>query len=288
MANTTKKKSKAPTPKTKKSSKPVKKTKSQDSIEEVELITISERSITLFLAIVISGALIAGAIYFGLKGGVRLTTVNTNANSGTEVKTEEPKEEDTSAVVSIDDDAKKGNPEAKVVIVEFSDFECPYCHRYFDQTYPQIMKDYVDTDKVMYVFRDLPLYFHDPAATDEANAAECVHHALGDKAYFEFHDKVFSNSAGNGDGVEEGSLKKWAVELGMSGDEFDKCVKDKTYQDEINKDSQDANSVGIGGTPSFVIGIIDENGNVDGEKLIGAQPYTVFKATIEKYLAKSE
>jgi len=275
--------------KTKSTTKAVKET---PKVEEVEVITISERSITLFLAIVLSGALIAAAIYFGLRNGN--TSYNNNPkteqtqNKDNKKQGNQPQEEDNSATVSVDDDAKKGNKEAKVAIVEFSDFECPYCHRYFKQTYSKIMKDYVDTGKVIYVFRDLPLYFHDPAATTEALAAECVHHSLGDAAYFKYHDKLFSNSKGNGAGVEDGALKKWAEELGMSGSDFDKCLSEKKYQDEINKDSEDANSVGISGTPSFVIGIIDDKGNVTGEKLVGAQPYSVFKATIDKYLKQAK
>lgn len=270
-----------------KSTKAVKKT---PKVEEVEVITISERSITLFLAIVLSGALIAAAIYLGLKNGNTARNINSKTaqtqNNDTKKQGNQLQKDDNTATVSVDDDARKGNKDAKVAIVEFSDFECPYCHRYFQQTYPKIMKDYVDTGKVIYVFRDLPLSFHDPAATTEALAAECVHHALGDEAYFKYHDKIFSNSKANGGGVEDGALKKWAEELGMSGSDFDKCLSDKKYQDEINKDSSDANAVGISGTPSFVIGVIDDKGNVTGEKLVGAQPYSVFKTTIDKYLAQ--
>lgn len=94
---------------------------------------------------------------------------------------------------SIDDDAVKGDKgKAQYAIVEFSDFECPFCQRHYQQTYPSIMSNYVDNGKSIYVFRDFPLSFH-PKARPAAVAANCVRDQKDDKGYFEMHDKIFGN-----------------------------------------------------------------------------------------------
>lgn len=103
--------------------------------------------------------------------------------------------------VSLDDDPILGNKSASLTMVEFSDYECPFCKRYFDQTLPEIKKQYVDTGKLKIVYRDLPLSFHDPAATIEALAANCAREQGGDEIYFKMHDEIFKNTKSNGLGV---------------------------------------------------------------------------------------
>lgn len=103
--------------------------------------------------------------------------------------------------VSLDDDSVLGDSNAPVTIVEFSDYECPFCKRAFEQTYPILKSDYINTGKAKFVFRDLPLPFHDPVATEEAVAANCAKEQGGDKAYFEYHDKIFENTKSNGEGL---------------------------------------------------------------------------------------
>src|SRR3989338_9298448 len=95
-----------------------------------------------------------------------------------------------SAKISVDDDPVLGNKDAKVTVIEFSDYECPFCKRHFDQVYPSLKKDYIDTGKVKLVYRDLPLSFH-PNAQKEAEAAECSRDQGGDEMYFRYHDEMF-------------------------------------------------------------------------------------------------
>lgn len=107
-----------------------------------------------------------------------------------------------SAKVNIDDDPVKGNKDkAKVAIVEFSDFECPFCQRYHSDTFDQIVSDYIDTDKVVYVYRDFPLSFHEPKASEAANAANCVREVAGDAKFFEFSKIYYKNTQANGKGL---------------------------------------------------------------------------------------
>ncbi len=106
-----------------------------------------------------------------------------------------------SAQVSMDDDAIEGDPNAPITIIEFSDYECPFCQRHFNTTYPQLKSEFIDTGKVKLVFRDLPLSFHDPVATQAAVAANCAREIGGDEAYFKFHDEYFSRTKANGEGL---------------------------------------------------------------------------------------
>ena len=173
--------------------------------------------------------------------------------------------------VSEDDDAVEGSPDAPVTMIEFSDYECPFCGRYFSETYPQIKKDYIDTGKVRLVFRDFPLSFH-PTAMPAAQAAECVREVAGnDEAYFKYHDKLFSNQ----ESLTNENLKKWAKEMGY---DIGACLDSGKYEDEINADLADGQAAGVSGTPAFFI---------NGQLIEGAQPYTNFKKVIDEELAKA-
>ncbi|MFH1682553.1 MAG: thioredoxin domain-containing protein [Candidatus Woesearchaeota archaeon] len=170
--------------------------------------------------------------------------------------------------VSIDDDAVKGKADAPVTIVEFSDFECPFCGRYIEQTYPQIVKDYIDTGKVKYVFRDFPLGFH-AEAKPAAMAAECAHEQ---GKYWEYHDLLFANQ----DSLSADNYKQWAEDLGLDTTKFDACVDSEKYSSEVDADLADGQSYGVSGTPAFFI---------NGKLISGAQPYSVFKQAIEAELS---
>lgn len=175
--------------------------------------------------------------------------------------------------VSIDDDAVKGDKNAPVTIVEFSDYECPFCARFFQNTYPQILSEYIDTGKVKLVFRDFPLSFH-RNARPASIAAECVREQKGDDGYYEYHDKIFENQSA---GLGADNLKKWAGEVGADAAQFAECLDSEKYGDEVDKDFKDGQSYGISGTPGFFI---------NGRKVSGAQPFSVFKSIIDEELAK--
>ncbi len=194
----------------------------------------------------------------------------------------------TTKTVSIDDDPITGNRDAKVAIVEFSDYECPFCKRHFQQTWPDIKKNYIDKGEVMLVYRDfVAVPGHDPAATKEAQAAECARDQGNDETYFKIHDKMFNTTLGNGAGLSDTQLKQLAGEVGVNGDKLMDCVNSGKFKDEVAKDQSDASTkYTIGGTPGFVIGTIDKDGNVTGTVISGAQPYATFEAAIKAALAK--
>jgi protein-disulfide isomerase/plastocyanin len=172
--------------------------------------------------------------------------------------------------VSMDDDAVKGDVNAPVTIIEFSDFECPFCGKYVAETYPQIVKDYIETGKVKYVFRDFPLDFH-PSAQKAAEAAECA----GEQGkYWEMHDVLFENQ----DALGVDTLKMYAVSLGLDTVEFDNCLDSGAMAEEVLADLADGQAYGVSGTPGFFI---------NGKLLSGAQPFEAFKQEIEAALVEA-
>src|SRR3989338_7721986 len=172
--------------------------------------------------------------------------------------------------VSADDDVVKGDPNAPVEIIEFSDFQCPFCSRFYSDTLPQIQKEYIDTGKVKLIYRDFPLSSIHPQATPAAEAAEC---AKEQGKFWEFHDKLFENQAS----LSTASYKQWAQELGLNTQQFNDCVDKRKYQSEVTKDYQDGQAAGVTGTPSFF---------VNGINIRGAQPFSAFKTIIDQELAK--
>jgi len=188
----------------------------------------------------------------------------------------QPEENETSFLrvegVSSDDDPFLGSPEASVTIIEFSDFECPVCKRFFDGTLKDIITNYVDTGKVKYVLRDFPLSDMHPNAEIAAEAANCANEQ--DK-YWEFHDILFENQEDWVSGNTTIEFKKYSSTLGLNEEQFDLCLESGKYVDEILKDIQDGLDAGVPGTPTFYI---------NGVKVVGAQVYSVFKQVIDKEL----
>jgi protein-disulfide isomerase len=193
-----------------------------------------------------------------------------------------------SATTTIDDDPILGDKDkAKVAIVEFSDYECPFCKRHHEQTFDQIVSNYVDTGKAIMVYRDFPLSFHDPLATDQAMAAECVQDLAGDNKYFEYSKLIFETTQSNGQGMSRSQLFDLANDIGVDGNKVESCVDSDKFREEVQKDIADGVQAGVTGTPGFVIGILNEDGSVDGVNVSGAQPYSVFEQVIEEQLERA-
>ena len=175
----------------------------------------------------------------------------------------------------------RGGAEARVVLVEFSDFQCPFCGRHAKQTLPQIERDYVATGKLRYVMRNLPLEQIHPDALRAASAAECA----GDQGkYWAMHAKLF----GNQQALSTDDLVRYAQEAGVEPGAFRQCVESDTHADKIRQDLNDALAVGVNSTPTFFLGFPEGDGKVKIVRRIqGAHPYPVFKATIDGLLAEA-
>ncbi len=173
--------------------------------------------------------------------------------------------------VSADNDPSLGKDNAPVTVIEFSDFQCPFCSRFRDQTFDQIKTNYIDTGKIKFVYRDFPLSSIHPMAENGAEAAECANEQ---GKFWEMHDVLFAKQdEWTTTGVS--ALKGYAKDLGLDTDKFNSCLDSNKYKDEIAKDFQDGVTAGVQGTPSFFI---------NGKQLSGAQPFTAFQTAIDAEL----
>lgn len=166
----------------------------------------------------------------------------------------------------------KGEANAPVTIVEFSDFQCPFCKRYFDETYARIGQEY--GNKIRYIFHDYPLPFHQNAQR-VAEVARCA----GDQGKFwEMHDLLFTKQD---EWVPQAKIdqtvKNYAQKIGLDVNKFSACLNSGKFTQAVKDDFSLGASVGISGTPSFFI---------NGKTLVGAQPFESFKALIDSALTK--
>ena len=168
--------------------------------------------------------------------------------------------------ISTDDDPSIGPANAPVTLIEFSDYQCPYCQRWYQEVYEQLMATY--PGKIHFVYRDLPLPIH-PEAEPAAEAANCAGELID---YWKFHDALFSGQYGLG----RSAYEHYAADMGLDVKAFTACLDSHRYQNEIQADASDAGRVGINSTPSFVI---------NGRVLVGALPFADFKAVIDEELA---
>jgi len=179
--------------------------------------------------------------------------------------------------VSIDDDPIKGDINAPVTVVEFSDYQCPFCKRNHTNVFPQLDKEYISTGKVRYVFRDYPLAFH-KQAIPAAVAANCA----GEQGkYWEINDYLFENPAN----LKDAAYLKFAEDNGLDLAKYKECLKDDKQKQEVDKDFKDGQRYGVRGTPSFFIGKSEKGKEMTGVYVRGARPYSVFKIEIDKVLA---
>lgn len=230
--------------------------------KEEATITISHESLWKILAAVFAVLLVVSIFTYGFRGagttGITGTTVKDVKNAAAD----EGRAAGTG--VSADDDPQKGPANAKVTIIEFSDFQCPFCAR-AQPTLEQIFQTY--GSKVRLVYRDFPLSFHQNAQK-AAEAAEC---ADEQGKFWEYHDILFANQ----NALDTESLKKYAAELKLDSQKFNSCLDSGKYGQEVKKDFSDGQSAGVQGTPAFFI---------NGRLVSGAQPFENFKAIIDEEL----
>lgn len=181
---------------------------------------------------------------------------------------------------TVDDDPYLGPEDAPVTIIEFSDYQCPFCERFFDETLPQLKQQY--EGQVKFVYRDFPLRSIHPWAQKAAEAAEC---ADDQGKFWPYHDLIFQNQDALNStlqsqgltGVQD-SLKTFAADLSLDTATFDDCLDSGKYTSEVDKDLQDGQAAGVTGTPGFFI---------NGVSIRGAQPFGVFQQVIDAALTEA-
>ncbi|MDH3276963.1 MAG: DsbA family protein [Nitrosopumilus sp.] len=182
--------------------------------------------------------------------------------------------------ISIDDDPIRGDPNAPITIVEFSDFQCPFCARFHVQTLPFLLEDYIDTGKVNLVYRDFPIQSIHPNALPAAVAAECANEQ---GKYWEYHDTLFEKQSGWSrldSNAVIATFSQYATDIGLEQQQFDSCLETGKYLEEVQGDLSDGRAYDITGTPGFFIG----NDQIGFVKLSGAQPFDAFQRIIDAQL----
>ena len=247
---------------------------------------INSKLTPMLVVLLIIGSFFLGSLTTKVKmlekGAVAGVAQGTNNNQPAAPAAQAPQV--TKGVASIDDDPILGDKNAPVTIIEFSDYECPFCKRHFDSTHRELVKKYIDTGKAKLVFRDFPLTFHEPMASKEAIAASCARDQGGDKKYYEFHDEIFKRTTSNGNGLDDTKIQTIASDLKLNISTFTTCLSNTAKSDEVKKDIADGSAAGASGTPTFLIGKSTSDGKIDGDLLIGAQPFSAFQAVIDPLL----
>ena len=216
-------------------------------------------SLSVPLSIMVAGLLIAGAVWFKGSGSVDTTATVGGAKP---IK------------VEMGDLPALGNAEAKVTIIEFGDYQCPFCGLFFKQVEPILRDQYIKNGQARMVWRDFA--FLGPESFWAAEAARC---ANDQGKFWQYHDILFNRQNGENQGAfVKDNLKKFAGELGLDQTVFDNCLDGGKYTQAVKDDTDYSRSVGVNSTPSTFI---------NGEMVEGvnqADPFTSFKNVIEKYL----
>lgn len=228
--------------------------------------TQSNENYLLPVSILIAGVLISGAVIYSNSSGPGAPL---GQDLGPEVVSGDGLELNEGDVIL-------GDPNAPVTIIEYSDFQCPFCGRFYSQTEPSIKENYVQTGKVKFVYRHFA--FLGPESRAAANAVEC---AKDQGSFWEFHDEVFNAEIRDGQ-EHNGNLDRTlflsiAQGLGLDVAEYTSCLDTNKYNDKVENDYAVAQTLGVAATPTVF---------VNDKKIEGALPYENFRLIIEQELAK--
>ena len=169
-----------------------------------------------------------------------------------------------------------GNPNAPITMVEFGDYQCTFCSKFFHETENSIITNYVKTGKVKILFKDYIIL-----GQDSMNAANAAHCANDQKSFWKYHSMLYNNWAGEDTGwADLAHLHEFANTLGLDMDVFSTCMSDLKWNELVNLSSKDGQKLGVSGTPTFFV--IDQNNDVI--KIVGAQHYDVFKQIFDSVL----
>ncbi|MEK7645648.1 MAG: DsbA family protein [Patescibacteria group bacterium] len=222
------------------------------------------------ISILIAAVLISGSIFY-TRGGANQNAVI--APTGVQKPIGKVNIDLTNAMIL-------GDAKAPVMIVEYADFQCPFCERYFKQNQTAFISQYVNSGKVRFAWKDYA--FLGQESVWAAEAARC---ANDQGKFWEYHDYLFNHQGAENSGAfSKANLKKFASALSLNAGQFNKCLDSDKYASLIQKETQEASTIGVNGTPAtFINGqlVADSNGNS-----VGAAPFTTFQAIIDKILTK--
>jgi protein-disulfide isomerase len=243
-------------------------------------MTITLRRIHLYAIVMPSIFIVGIALGFLVRGWAPLLsgsesravqeTTSANASNASEASNPVSPEGTPQVVrydVPVDDDPFLGSEDAEITIIEFSDYECPYCRSWHAEVYSKLLDTY--GDQVRFVYRDFPLESIHVNAKPAAEAANCANEQ---GKFWDYHDKLFSMELG----LSPEAYQEYATQLELDTDQFQECIDSGRYKEEIQADFDFAANLGVRSTPTFF---------VNGIAVVGAQPFEVFQQVIEKELA---
>jgi protein-disulfide isomerase len=234
------------------------------------------QSLAVPLAIIFGFGLIAIAIYMsGASAPTPTDTANTNTGEPTQTG-------DLTKINPVtEDDHIRGNPNAPIIFVEYSDYDCPFCKN-FHETMNRIMDEYGTTGDVAWVYRHFPLEQLHPSAPKIAEASECVADLGGNTAFWTFSDLVFEERDTN-EPTDMSRLSEFAVTAGVAEAAFTACLESGQKEAAVNEDAADAIEIGGRGTPHTIILVGGEQGVING-----AQPYATVKQIVDDLIEQME
>lgn len=239
---------------------------------------VQKPSLAIPLAIIVGFALIAAAIFFSGSGGAK-QALNIGGAINDAASPEEPT---TGPIRPVDEnDHIRGNPNAPIMIVEYSDFDCPFCKN-FHETMQLVMDNYGTSGEVAWVYRHFPLEQLHPSAPRIALASECVAKLGGNDAFWHFADQVFGER-GTNEPTNVSRLTEFATTAGVDGTAFDTCVANEETKAAVEEDFNDALNAGARGTPHSIISVGGQQGLING-----AQPYEVVSQIIDNLLEQTK
>lgn len=166
-----------------------------------------------------------------------------------------------------------GNPNAKITIVEFGDYQCTFCYKFHDETMKKINQEYIKTANVNFIYKDFPLNGEQSILASEASYC-----AQKQNKFWEYHDTLYNNWGGENTGwITENVLQGFARDVGLNLDEFSQCLENSEYRQKVLDNEQFAREIGINATPSFLI-----FNDSELYRIIGAQPFDKFEQAFEE------
>jgi protein-disulfide isomerase len=261
---------------------------------------IEKKDLGLVLAIVFASAAVSGSlVFFGMRmsgggGDVSVDKIEQAFNNFAQKQTAQQQQqaqqqeaqgqqlaEEMAKNVKPVDKAKdhlRGNPNADITMITYSDYECPFCKKF----HPTALK-VVDTygDKMNWVYRHYPLGFHDPMATTEAMASECAAELGGNDKFWSYSDMIYDKTTSNGDGLTMDQLYAFAKDLGINQASFKDCILSQKYLSKVQNDISEGEKAGVDGTPGNII-INNKTGKI--KVVSGAQPFAKFQTAIDELL----
>ena len=260
------------------------KIKKNDSIESSSKTTKQSSKLTIHWPSLGIGAVIAVAcIFFGIMMANVVDTESTQILD--EITINEIGSIKKPTFSSFTDNASPilGDENAPLTLIEFGDYQCTYCKKFFRETVESILINYIETGKVKMLFKDFIVVDGAVGGNDSMNAANAAHCANDQGMFWQFHSTLYNNWAGEGTGwISSEQLNKFANTLELDMNEFSNCVSELKWKKLVNASHDDAVALGVTATPTFFV--IDENRNV--LKITGAQHYDVFKEVFDSALEK--